>query len=575
MGSIKQKLLWSGVAVVSVICLFFIIVLSFWLVSRDKIYPGVSVAGVSISGKSKEEAEKILKEKTDVYLSGQLNLSSEKSKLLKLSDLKINYDFTKTYEAALGFGSKNPFVLGNSRDFPLEFTYDEKALYDQIDAQNEEIIKAVINSRTEKVGEEIKVIEGTAGKQINFSETAYRSEKAVGNLENKVEVASFEILPTFNADDLEAKLSEIKEKSKNPLDLTDGSNIFKVKTEDIISWVDLGGTQKSKAEMFEGDFLFDGIFGGQGNKSIFSSELVSNYLLGISGKINSSPVNAKLSISGGKATIFVPSKDGKTLNIEASTQEIIDSLENSKTDVRLVVEIKKPEVREESLNDMGIIELLSSGYSNFAGSPANRRHNIKVGSSKFNGVLIKPGQTFSFNETLGPVDASTGYLPELVIKEKKTIPEYGGGMCQVSSTAFRAALNGGLPILERTYHAYPVVYYKPYGVDATVYLPKPDLVFKNDTGKYILIQTRISGNNLYFDFYGTKLARTVKFGGSENGSGAVFPVEQVNPLIYDQGARGNGSFTAVVWRFIYDATGKLIDNDKFVSKYDSPDKYPH
>jgi vancomycin resistance protein YoaR len=189
--------------------------------------------------------------------------------------------------------------------------------------------------------------------------------------------------------------------------------------------------------------------------------------------------------------------------------------------------------------------------------------------------LIKPDETFSFNKTLGPVDSSTGYLPELVILENKTTPQFGGGMCQVSSTAFRAALNAGLPILERTAHAYPVSYYKPFGVDATIYLPKPDLVFKNDTGKYIFIQTHIEGTKISFDFYGTKPQRSILFDGNDKATAGVFPVEKVNPGIYDQGARGNNSFTASVYRFVYDTAGKLIRTDKFISKYDSPDKYPH
>jgi vancomycin resistance protein YoaR len=112
-------------------------------------------------------------------------------------------------------------------------------------------------------------------------------------------------------------------------------------------------------------------------------------------------------------------------------------------------------------------------------------------------------------------------------------------------------------------------------VDATVYIPNPDLVFKNDTGHYILIQTRIEGKQLSFDFYGTKPSRSVKFAGNDTAGGAVPIVEQVSPAIYDQEARGRGSFTAQFWRFIYDGAGNLVTKSNWVSKYDSPDKYPH
>jgi vancomycin resistance protein YoaR len=79
------------------------------------------------------------------------------------------------------------------------------------------------------------------------------------------------------------------------------------------------------------------------------------------------------------------------------------------------------------------------------------------------GVIIKPGEEFSFNHYLGPVKAEQGFLPELVIKRTGTVPELGGGLCQVSSTTFRAAMNAGLPITQRKNHAYAVQYYSPQG----------------------------------------------------------------------------------------------------------------
>jgi len=157
----------------------------------------------------------------------------------------------------------------------------------------------------------------------------------------------------------------------------------------------------------------------------------------------------------------------------------------------------------------GIKEIIGTGHSNFAGSPKNRRHNIAVGAAAVNGLLLKPGEEFSLVKTLGEVEARTGYLPELVIKENKTIPEYGGGLCQVGTTVFRAALNSGLPITARRNHSYRVAYYEPAGMDAAVYIPNPDVRFLNDTGSYVLIQARIEGNDFYFDFWGLKDTRKI------------------------------------------------------------------
>lgn len=126
------------------------------------------------------------------------------------------------------------------------------------------------------------------------------------------------------------------------------------------------------------------------------------------------------------------------------------------------------------------------------------------------GVIVEPGETFSFNKYLGEVDGEHGFLPELVIKKSGTVPEFGGGLCQVSSTAFRAAMDAGLPITERRNHAYAVQYYAPQGTDATIYPGVVDLKFTNDTPGSILVWPyEKDANTLIFDFYGTKDGRQV------------------------------------------------------------------
>jgi vancomycin resistance protein YoaR len=123
-------------------------------------------------------------------------------------------------------------------------------------------------------------------------------------------------------------------------------------------------------------------------------------------------------------------------------------------------------------------------------------------------LLIRPGEEFSLVKAIGPVDAALGYRQELVIKEDRTIPEFGGGLCQIGTTFFRLILNAGLPVVERKNHSYRVRYYEPpVGMDATIYEPKPDFRFTNDYPTYLLLQTRIEGDDLVFEFWGTKDGR--------------------------------------------------------------------
>ncbi|MFA5069665.1 MAG: VanW family protein [Patescibacteria group bacterium] len=238
----------------------------------------------------------------------------------------------------------------------------------------------------------------------------------------------------------------------------------------------------------------------------------ANYLTEKIAKEIERPVKeGKFEIKEGKVTEFQESEPGLTVDVEKTIADMENAIfDNNETTAALAVKEAPPVVTTESINELGIKELIGRGESNFKGSPKNRRHNIAVGAATLHGLLVKPGEEFSLVKALGKIEASTGYLQELVIKGNKTIPEYGGGLCQIGTTAFRLALNTGLPILERKPHSYRVSYYEPAGMDATIYDPKPDLRFTNNTGHYLLWQTRIEGDNLIFEFYGTPDGRKVE-----------------------------------------------------------------
>lgn len=293
---------------------------------------------------------------------------------------------------------------------------------------------------------------------------------------------------------------------------------------------------------------------------VLDSSLVVKFSDDLARQINRDPVDAKLAMENGKVSAFTLSQNGIQLDKERSVELLIDYFKNKKTagSLELPYRESKPEIDIASIDNLGITSLVGEGRSNFAGSPKNRIFNIKVATDRFNGVLIKPGEEFSFVKVLGEVDGEHGYLPELVIKQDKTEPEFGGGICQVSTTTFRAAINSGLPITARKNHAYPVSYYNPQGMDATVYVPRPDLRFINDTPNYILIETEISGTELIFRFYGTNDGRRTNI---------------IGPKILERNS--DGSMKATFTQQVFDKNGNLMREDVFNSSYDSPAKFPH
>ncbi|AFZ67436.1 putative vancomycin resistance protein [Deinococcus peraridilitoris DSM 19664] len=135
----------------------------------------------------------------------------------------------------------------------------------------------------------------------------------------------------------------------------------------------------------------------------------------------------------------------------------------------------------------GITSLLGEGSTSYAGSSKARMANIHLGTRNFQDVLLDKN-AFSFNQMVGPVSAARGYLPGLVIAGERTASGVGGGICQVSTTVFRALYAAGLPVRERQNHSYQVHYYDPQGLDATIYQPNLDLKFDNDTGASLWFQ---------------------------------------------------------------------------------------
>lgn len=280
---------------------------------------------------------------------------------------------------------------------------------------------------------------------------------------------------------------------------------------------------------------------------------IYKYLKSLEPQINKPTSEPRYKEENGVVTDFDPGQTGMALGINKSLDAVIAALEKNYANADLSYNTTEPLQKLADLNDRGIKELVAAGDSNFAGSPNNRIFNIKVGVKKEAGVLLAPGEEFSFNKYLGEVDGAHGFLPELVIKANGTVPEFGGGLCQVSSTVFRAAVNAGLPITARRNHSYAVSYYSPQGTDATIYPGSQDLKFVNNTSGYLLVwPTFPEKNKLRFSLYGTKDSRQVTLDG---------------PYSYDR--KSDGSLKAV-WRRTTTMPDGQVVNDTFNSNYLSP-----
>lgn len=277
----------------------------------------------------------------------------------------------------------------------------------------------------------------------------------------------------------------------------------------------------------------------------------------VSPRVNDVGQSSRFSYVNGNLHLMSGGRKGKIVDGIKTSLAIRSALVKGQGKVTVSMKEYRPAVfSAEDFKKLSFPHQLAKGETNFAGSPKNRVHNIQVATTKYNGLVIMPGEEFSFNQYLGNVDAANGYLPELVIKDNVTTPEFGGGICQVSTTVFRAAMQAGLDITSRRNHSYPVAYYGTPGYDATVYAPSTDFRFKNDTGKPILLKTSIIGTRVIFEVWGTSDGRQVTVNG---------------PFITSK--RPDGSLTAAVAQIVK-KNGKSIREENFVSTYQSPDKFP-
>jgi len=499
------------------IALFFLLV-SFGLYSiifSGKIYARATVAGINVGLKSKGEATVILKQKTDEFLKMPivLNLSdSEKSYNINLAEIGLNFDIDAVVDSAWAYGRREKAWNSFKEQFrsifvknviPVRCTYNDENLNRkledisaELDQPEKDFSFLYTDGRFSLSGDR------KSGVRIDRGQIKAAILAEINDLHHSpVSFKINEYKPTVTEEKAKSRLLEAnKILEAGELVLKDGGQEYEIDIDTI------GGFIKTKTN---DDDL----------EIIFNEDRLKVYVESIAKSINVDPINAKLAVSDNRATIFQPSKDGKTLDQERTKGDIKNKLlsrisgqGDSKT-LELVINIKKPEVSDGDVNNLGIKELIATAMTNFIGSSSNRIHNIQTGANVLNGILLKPGDTFSTLGHLGTIDGSTGYLPELVIKEDRTTPEFGGGLCQVSSTLFRATLQAGMKIIERQNHKYRVSYYEPpVGMDATIYDPAPDFRFINNYNSHVLIQSKVEGTKITFDLYGTKDDRKVEVG---------------------------------------------------------------
>lgn len=476
---------------------------------QDRIFPNVVMFGVDIGGLRKDEAAK--------FLAGQfgdfkISLNYDQRHWERnIEQLDGGYDTEGSVARAFDYGRK-----GLLRSFGQGFwSVFSAPRLDPVIKLSDDAIKDFIFG----VEQEVNKTPRHRGIAVRKGEVIFTEPKDGLLLDRAFLNQAIKNSFLSGRDNIEVKINVVK-----PPEVFFGLKEAKETAEKIIS--------RPLALFYRGNIFylnrqqigeFVATTAGDSKIDVILEEIkIAGYVSILGEKYNHPAEDLTVRLNGGRAVFFQEGRAGEIIDAEKAIADIHDILMSRatlspadwSTAITLVSKIVLPRVKEKEVTELGIKELIGRGQTSFAGSPANRVANIKNGVKFLNGILVAPGEEFSTLGALGEIDGSSGYLPELVIKENATVPEFGGGLCQVSTTLFRSLINFGFPITARRNHSYRVSYYEPpVGLDATIYSPDPDLRFINDTPGHILIRGYVTGTDLFFEIYGTHDGRKVEIEG--------------------------------------------------------------
>ena len=511
------------------ICGLFVLSIGYHLYFAKKIIPGVELAGINIGGLTAQEAlEKTAQKESQTEKTLKLWAENGKVYQIKSEEIDLKYDWPAGVARAFEVGRTGNFFVdlkdklaGLVKPLKLsaKYSYDKDLLGGKVAEIRSEVNIPSVSAKIALTDEsKVEIVPEVYGKSLDEDRiyTAIRACFDAMNFDQKaLEVEDDN--PQFTKKELEKLVNEVQKLVGRELTLTSGTKTYKLGPSELITLVKF---TKS----------------GDGVSAGLNKDELAKVRQQIGTELNRLPMGQVVGVNDGRVTEFKIIQNGLEIDGDKFDNEFKAVF---KSGDRLTMEIPLKEVKtSKDGSEYGVFSLLGTGVSKFTGSGQPRITNLSLAAQRLNGVLVPPGEEFSFNKAVGEISAKTGYATAYIISQGRTVLGEGGGVCQTSTTLFRAVLNAGLPITSRHPHAYRVSYYElesPVGFDASVYQPSLDFKFKNDTPGHILIQSSVdlANNSLEFKLYGTPDGRKVEMGEAKlyNVYGAPAPLYQDDPTL--------------------------------------------
>lgn len=550
-----------------------------------RIFPGVAVGGVNLSGMSTDQAAALLAEKLDYPQRGKI-VFQEGTTLwtAKPAELGLILDTQTTALVAYNLGRTGSLAAriadqwqawSSGVELAPWFVFDQRVGQQYLQGIADQVDRPIIEATLGISGVDVVVNSGQVGRSLDVSTALTKLDVQMKTMtDGLIPLVVTETPPVILDATAQAELARqilsapltLRIPNAEPGDA--GPWAFEPAT--LVPMLTINRVKTDSGESYQVGL---------------SPDMLRTFLLNIAPPLNRDPQNARFIFNDDTRQLEViqPAVIGRSLDVDASLAQINQQLLSGQHNVDLVMQTTNPPVTNDATAEsLGITELTSVYTSYFYGSDAARIQNISTSASRFHGLLIAPGATFSMADALGDVSLDTGYAEALIIFGDRTIKGVGGGVCQVSTTLFRTAFFGGYQIDVRWFHAYRVKYYEQTasgghnedlaGLDATVFAPEVDFRFTNDTPYWLLMETYPTKTSLTWKFYSTSDGRTVDW----NTSGLQNVVEPPAPLYEENPDMQKDEIKQVDWAVAgADVTvtrtvtrsGSIIHDDIFDTHY--------
>ncbi len=527
---------------------------AYQLIYAGRIFPGVSVAGVDLSGLTPSDAAVKLNQTLSYPISGKILFrDGEKAWLASPAELGMVFDPSSSAVTAYGLGRSGGIfgalsdqirARGSGAGIPPVIVFDQRVAFQYLNQISTQINQPMIEASLHLEGTEVVARPGQVGRELKIEATLIHLGAQ---------------LQTFSDGEVQLVVQEVQ---PQVLDVSGQAEVARRILSQPLTLVVPGAGADGP-----GPFVYDvqvlaNMLGvkrvDNGVQVTLNPEGLREMLGPAKMRTDRPSANAKFIFNDDtrQLDLMEESHIGFVVDVDASIQAINEALLRGEHTVPLVVIEEQPKVSSTATGaELGITELLWEERSYFYGSSAERIQNIRAASARFHGVLVAPGETFSMGATMGDVSLESGFAEALIIYGGRTIKGVGGGVCQVSTTLFRAVFNAGFPIVERYSHAYRVSYYEMTasggtnprlaGLDATVYFPLVDFKFTNDSPYWILMETYVNVNarTLTWKFYSTNDGRTVSW----DTTGPMNLVPAPAPLFEENTELGQNEIKQVDW----------------------------